>query len=296
MKMNAFIDILINWDKMSRKRKLQRLQDLENMLARFQERKPRTVTDKIDDEIRRLIGEGREFDGYYSRSNKKNICVAKLDGNALDAIKNIIHEGFHAYIDDFVSGKVKTLKLYSKMSKELFEIQEENLEAISSHFRETERMPLFDSFYIEERVNYKENSMYMTKMIIDAIENPIDAMKLTEAFIFSLMYYCDNERRGKKLEREYGSTYDEMVTEALNVDGYEKDKVAKDGVVRDNIDPEFAEFFEKACKYYQQYADASYNPIMRPDAKREEEAKALDKLNSLYRDYVLTLLRKKHLI
>ena len=71
MKMNAFIDILINWDKMSRKMKIQRLQDLENMLARFQERKPRTVTDRIDDEIRKLIGEGREFDGYYSRSNKK---------------------------------------------------------------------------------------------------------------------------------------------------------------------------------------------------------------------------------
>lgn len=77
--------------------------------------------------------------------------------SAIDAIKNIIHEGFHAYVDDFVSGRVSTLKVYSELDAERFFIEEENLPAIHEAFEKTERMLLYDSMYVEEKTNYYEN-------------------------------------------------------------------------------------------------------------------------------------------
>ena len=51
MKNTAFTDILFNWDKMSTNKKIQRMQDFENMIARFQGRKPRKISIKPNQEI-----------------------------------------------------------------------------------------------------------------------------------------------------------------------------------------------------------------------------------------------------
>lgn len=60
MKNNAFTDILFNWERMPKSKKMQRLQDLENMIARFQGRKARIISSKSDAEfISKHIGEYR---------------------------------------------------------------------------------------------------------------------------------------------------------------------------------------------------------------------------------------------
>ena len=160
MKINAFTDILLNWEKMSKSKKIQRLQDFENMMARYQGRKPRTVTTKIDPEfVSRIIGDYRDAVAFYDRSDGTKINILTLDVDALEAIRNTIHEGFHAYIADFLSGKSKILKTYSKVDAEKFYQEEENLPSIHAEFCKTGRMPLYDSFYIEERINHKENSL-----------------------------------------------------------------------------------------------------------------------------------------
>lgn len=293
MKTNAFIDILLNWDKMSKSKKVQRLQDLENMMARFQGRKPRTITTKIqDDFVAKQIGDERDAIAFYNRGDKGKLYFIGLDMNADEAVKNLIHEGFHAYIDDFLSGRVTTLKLYSKLDIERFYIEEENLPAIHDAFKKSGMMPLYDSFYIEERLNHCENSLNMVKMIIDAIDSPMDAIKLQKFLIFALSFANENEKRGTKLERKYGVTYDSIVTNALNED-CEKEPVVKMGKIVDEMDPELLKFFTDASKLYCEYMSYVENPLMSNLAKADGMQKAGDKLLLLYRDYVMKILREK---
>ncbi|MBR7172169.1 MAG: hypothetical protein IKD36_00005, partial [Clostridia bacterium] len=272
MKNNAFIDILLNWEKMSQSKKMQRLQDLENMIARFQGRKPRTIAIKYSSKfVADNIGSFRDPEAFYLRSDSGKLYFFKFNLSAIDAIKNIIHEGFHAYVDDFVSGRVSTLKLYSKIDKERFFIEEENLPAIHEAFEEGEKMLIYDSMYIEEKTNYYENSLYITKMIIDAIENPFDAVRLEKDFIQGLSYGMDNERRGHKFERKYGVTYEDVVVQALNRDDIEKEQVVKTGKILDQIEPEYLEFFNRISKVYKEFVSVSDNPLMNPGAKKQAE-------------------------
>ncbi len=294
MKNNAFIDILLNWEKMSQSKKMQRLQDLENMIARFQGRKPRTIAIKYSSKfVADNIGSFRDPEAFYLRSDSGKLYFFKFNLSAIDAIKNIIHEGFHAYVDDFVSGRVSTLKLYSKIDKERFFIEEENLPAIHEAFEEGEKMLIYDSMYIEEKTNYYENSLYITKMIIDAIENPFDAVRLEKDFIQGLSYGMDNERRGHKFERKYGVTYEDVVVQALNRDDIEKEQVVKTGKILDQIEPEYLEFFNRISKVYKEFVSVSDNPLMNPGAKKEAETELAVKLSTMYREYVMKVLKER---
>ena len=304
MRNNAFTDILLNWETMSNNKKIQRLQDLENMIARFQGRRPKTVTNKIEPDIFKLIGKAREAEGCYSRRGGK-IYFFNLKGmSGIDAIKNVIHEGFHAYVDDFIQGKVPVLKTYSKVDKERFFIEEENLETIKTRFAEGDSkhskedsgfFPLFDSMYIEELLNYQEDSMYIVKNILDSIDSIPDAIKFQKAFLFAFAFDVDNELRAKGYEREYGATYVSLVVEALNTDeDYEKIDMSKCGKISDCIDSEFWGFYQKGREIYRQYVMAQKNPLMMGAAKEQQMEQTVDKMMLLYSDYVKSMLKKKN--
>ena len=300
---NAFTDILFNWKTFSKTQKIKRLQDLENMVSRFQGRKPRTVTTEVDEEILEIIGKGREPEACYNRNGGK-IYIFDLDIESIDAIKNIIHEGFHAYVDDFVNGKVGVLKTYSKVDKERFKIEEENLDVIRDRFLEGDEkhpsekggfMPLFDSLYIEEQLNYQENSMYMAKYILNSIESVQDAIKMQQAMIFSLAYDVDNVLRAKKYEKEYGKKYEEIVVESLN--SIEKDseneRVLTFGNFNDAIDEEFLTFYNKMVGFYRDFAVLSRHTLINEAQKQLMIEKSITDIMITYREFVRKMLKEK---
>ena len=291
---NALSDILLYWNKMSDEQKIERLQALENMVARFQGRKPRKiVTNQNQKFVSEQIGEYRLPSAYYNRQDKNNIYVLDLNCDAIEAVKNIIHEGIHAYFHDFVSGEIDTIKLYSQMNLEKFYIEEENLPAISSEFAERKMMPLFDSFYVEERVNYQEDTIYMIKMILDLIESPIDAMQLTNSFVLALDFASENEKRGKTYESRYGMTYDDVVIAALNKDFDEKCEVVKTGRIHQIEAPELMKMFQRAVRYYGDYASAGNNLLMTEAMKAKAQEEAIGNIIETYRIYVMRMLREK---
>ena len=295
MKNTAFTDILFNWDKMSTNKKIQRMQDFENMIARFQGRKPRKISIKPNQEILESIGADRLPEAYYCRSDSEHLYIFDLSIPAIDILKDIIHEGFHAYIHDFITGKVKTLKTYSKLDSEKFFIEEENLPAIHEEFASRDFMPLFDSFYIEERVNYSENSIYLVKQVLDAIESVQDAIKLQEAFFMSLAYHADNIIRGRNFERKYKADYDSLVVEALNKEAEEKVEVDKSGKIVSEIEPELYSFIMKACDKYKEFSNLAHgrSMIMTEQARQAAIDQKLTEILFMYRDYVMAMLKSK---
>ena len=76
---NAFTDLVFNYEKMSRDKKMQRLQDLENMMARFQGRKPRIVSIKMTDKVKEMLqiieGQNRKPYAFYSRDDKNYLHI-----------------------------------------------------------------------------------------------------------------------------------------------------------------------------------------------------------------------------
>jgi hypothetical protein len=216
-----------------------------------------------------------------------------LDIDALEAIRNTIHEGFHAYIADFLAGKSKILKTYSKVDAEKFYKEEENLPSIHAEFYKTGRMPLYDSFYIEERINHKENSLTLLKMIFDSIDSVRDAVQLQSTFVCSLVHYAENERRGRKFERQYGVKYDDVVASAISKDNYEKEPIDKTGKFVCDGDERFLKFFDEATKLYIEYAQINESPLMSPSVKEDAIAKCVGSLSLLYKEYVMQMLKEK---
>jgi hypothetical protein len=291
---NALSDILLNWNKMSDEQKTSRLQALENMVARFQERRPRKIVTKINQQfITEHIGSYRLPSAYYSRQDSDYIYIIDLNCHQTEAVKNIIHEGIHAYFHDFVKGDIKTIKLYTPMNLEKFYIEEENLPAIREEFEQRHMMPLFDSFYLEERVNYQEDTMYMIKMILDLIENPADAMRLTESFVLSLDYAAENEKRGRTYESRYKMTYDDIVIAALNKDFDEKCEIVKTGSVHQIEMPELEKLFKKVIRFYGDYKNAADSLLMSDIMKEKVQRQAIDYVIEAYRIYVLRMLKEK---
>ena len=295
MKKTAFTDILLKWDKMSTTEKMRRLQDLENMIARMQGRPARIVTNKKDKDILDEIGNGRDPEACYSRDGKK-IYFFDLKISGIGAIKNLIHEGFHAYVNDFINGKVKVLKTYSKVDKDRFFKEEKNLPAIVNVFRRGGGQfsaqnggfaPLFDSFYIEEELNYTEDSMYIAKLIHDSIENIHDAIILQDAFIDAFGFDVHNELRGKDYERKFGFTYQDLVTFALDsVDEYETIDLSKCGTINDQLDPEFLRLYERIKPKYRNMAMLRRNPLFSDEMKDDQSLQIIRDALTIYMDHV----------
>lgn len=299
MKKNAFIDLVLNWDSMSKQAKIQRLQSLENMMARYQGRKPRIISTNYNAFTIKNIGltniEGRYPSACYSRNEKNKIYILDLKQDVFEIIKDVIHEGFHAYVDDFLEGKVQYLRLFSRFDQERFLFEEENLPTIAEAFDKAGAMPLYDSFYAEERLNYQEDSLYMLKMIFDAIDNVKDALTLRGAVVMSLAFYCDNERRGREQERKHGFKYDDLVLSALQEKGDEAEKcdMSKTGKIVTEIEPELLNVFDKLTSAYQRIFAIRSNVLMMTSAREAEEDRLMEELNVLYCEYVKGMLKAK---
>lgn len=295
MKNNAFTDILLNWDTMTVNKKLQRLQDFENMVARMQGRKPRKVSNKPSQEILNNIGADRLPEACYRRKDKEHLYIFNLSISAVNALKDIIHEGFHAYIHDFITGEVKNLRLYSQMDPEMFYIQEENLPAIHDEFLKRDFMPLFDSLYVEEKVNYSENSIYLVKFILDSIDSVQDAIRLQDAFFMSLAYHAEISIRGKDFERAYNTNFDELIVEALNKEHEKKIEVDRSGKILTRIEPELYDFVMKSCDKYKELYNLVHGKsiIMTTAGLKLAIDQKLAEIAIIYRDYVMAMLKSK---
>ncbi len=294
MKKNAAIDILLNWKKLTMNQKIQRLQDFEHMISRIQGRKPRKIqTEDKMGEFKNMDSE-REASAYYSRNDINNIYFFKLGSDpAIESLKLLVHEGFHAYIDDFVNGRVPTLRLYSKLDKERFMIEEENLPAIAKKFKDKHMLPLFDSFHIEETLNYLEDSIYISKFIVDAIESPYEAKTLLPTFVLSLGLHVDNIDRGKNLELKYKTTYEDVVIEALNEPFDDKVDISKMGKIQDEINPEYLEFYNNISKQQSKIISLIDNKFMMPNAKEKLIQEMADELQNIFMRYIVENLKAK---
>lgn len=294
MKKNLLTDILFNWNNFKFSQKVQKLQLFENQISKFQGRKPRKIQTEDKLGLFNDINKNRNASNFYCRNDIKNIYMLNLERlTAMEALEFLFHEGFHAYVDDFINGRVKTLRLYSELDKERFNIEEENILSISAKFKEKNMISLFDRFFIEEKTNYLEDSIYISKLLLDSIENFDDANTLFSYFILAMGIYIDNIEMGKSLETKYNTTYEDVVIEALNNPSEEKIALNKKGRIVNNIDPDFYKFFKDITDHQMEYVSVLNNMFIKTDKKEEKSKSMIDELQKKYIFYILNNKAKR---
>ena len=296
MKINPFIDILLNWSTMPNSKKKGRLQDYENMLARRQNRKPRKfeiATPKIIEHTETDM-EAREAGAFYSRNNPSKMYLLRLDPDGMTNARFVTHEGFHAYMHDYISGKCD-LKLFSVVDKELLYSEERDLADIKKGFTDAKMLPLFDIAYIEERLNHQETSLIMIELLLEAIETPKDSEILLEYFIYAIEDACINEQRIKEYERLYGVKYEDVKAHAIANYTEQKVKISRAKKVVDNINPELLTLFEEAKKIYHQITENNDNLLLiaNTDSQTKIKENLRDRFGELYYGYVRQMLQRK---
>ena len=279
---------------MNKVQKIKRLQDFENMVARFQGRKPKTLTTTIKKDIlEEQKSMGRKPYAFYDKENFTKIYVIEFTDNPMDAIKDVIHEGWHGYVDDFISRK-GTLKTFFKIDKERLVIESQGLLKIYKEAVDTGKLALFDAFSMEERLNYKETTLYITKFLLDAAENKMDVLALLDVLHVAYYYPAENERRGKAFEKQHKITYDELAFNALNnQNDTELIDVSNSGNIIDGIDPELLSFFDKAFPIYQEYYSLINNPLIMGNAKEKMIDDKLNQFDLMVLEYTMNMLRQK---
>lgn len=288
---NALVEILIDWKNLSDVQKIKKLQELENSLAKFQGRHARTIV--LSDSNFSDINQNYYASAYYDRETGENIYVLNLEEVAINNALNIIHEGFHAYIDDFLSGKVKNLTLLSKVNLERFFMEEENLPQIYNEFYDGQMSPLFDRFFIEERLNFTESSLYFLKYLLDSVENKKDIEELNNFMLFAVDYSGMNEIDGKTYESRYGLTYDDVVINALNKENIKQIKIDKTGKCNQAYDVGLLKLYETLIKYHKNVVN-SLDSLFISDDEKEKIANAnILKMTENYQNYALNMLKEK---
>jgi len=291
MKLNVISNLALNYDKMSYAQKIQKAQELENMMAKLQGRKARNVTTKIEGELADAVDElkrnGRVPCAFYTRSIPRKLFLVEITNNPFDLIKDVIHEGWHAYVDDFISGRVKVLKTFAPIDKERFMFEEKNMEAIYNACLEKGMMQLYDSSFIEERTNYLEDALYMLKYIIDSADNMMDAMRLRAEIIFPISYYIENEKRRLLYEHEKNIKYDDIVAHCTTESNAERVDMSKVGRFVDGIDAEILEFFHQICDCYPKASNIS-NLI-----SNNQLEKITDEIFNVYMNFMSARILKK---
>ncbi|MBR7172795.1 MAG: hypothetical protein IKD36_03295, partial [Clostridia bacterium] len=65
------------------------------------------------------------------------------------------------------------------------------------------------------------------------------------------------------------------------------------GKILDQIEPEYLEFFNRISKVYKEFVSVSDNPLMNPGAKKQAETELAVKLSTMYREYVMKVLKER---
>lgn len=214
MKNNTFTKILNNWKKWSVAQKLRELQNLENLNAKKDGRRPRKIVFKPE-LLSNPIFEGRTPAAFYSRSDSENITFLEFEFEPLETIYYMMHEAEHATVDDFVKNK-SDLKLLQKVDTEKLLLEFECLNYIGEFCNNNQLFQrLFDQKYAEEQLAINEPILNIVNMLSECIDSYKDFPVVGEALIMLCYMKYERENIAKNLEKQLSGTYEQIISPIL---------------------------------------------------------------------------------
>ena len=196
------------WEKLPDELKLRMLQQIENNIALIQNRNPRKLLYKREEEyIEGEYIEGEYIEGEYIFGTPEYIHLYKINDIG-GIIETIIHEGTHALVDDAVLGKKDTIFLVSKIDSDILSEIVSSRGIIYNHFAHLGNKSIeFNLLYYEEQLARYESYIHFINGI-NSIPNEFISIKnelLNKVFLRAARYYiyC------YKVEMHFGKYNDE---------------------------------------------------------------------------------------
>ncbi len=287
---------------MSNEEKVYALQQLENMMADKQNRKSRTLTTEVPNELRDYVDNFEKTlkqsdnegvpSAMYTSENTENIYLFRLEVNGLDAANIIVHEGFHALIDDFINGKA-SLKTFSKPNLEDF-IREICLFPESQDFADNHKLMIFAIDNVEDRLVYPESIKLMVKCILELAETPSEAHKITESIYNSIILLRRVNLYKKQLEKTYGTVGDILkeVEEKRNK-SLENEYLAAAGKLENYDDEDFENYFSRIYNWVDKICIIYKDTSLSKQEKYEFTMDKLARIEALTGKYIAQMQNKK---
>jgi len=194
MKKTTFIKILENWDSMDQDGKLDALQKMENELAFFQLRKPRSI----------LLSEDKKFanTARYEKTLSDNILVGKgMLANVFDALAGLTAAGFKAYIDDFFKRDQK-LQFLGKADLDKLITERFNSGVINNFFEKEGLGEIASLLSYENELSKTEAYTYLYLMLLESIDQAKDRDQAQNILVRLVKSNIDAQARENKLQTD----------------------------------------------------------------------------------------------
>lgn len=144
MKDTIFTEILYSWGKLNVGERIRILQNYENFNSSIEGRNPREVVYRKTDEKSNLY----DAQAAYLYSEPDKIVLYSMSDDPVEMMSHIKHEGFHASVDDFVTGKTD-LKLLAKIDKKRFLEEKELQHIIHNRYSVQDQLMIFSLCFYE---------------------------------------------------------------------------------------------------------------------------------------------------
>lgn len=301
MKNNALVDILINWENMPKSKKKSRIQDLESLVANRQGRKPRIIEYSLE----KIKGKGIDSSllnakdngaACYIREFPTKIFVLNFNEDGPTMAKYVVHEGFHAYMHDYINGKVN-LSTITPIDKERLFLEEQHAEDIIKEVANNGLFLVFNTNFIEEKINFQETTLIMLEILFDSIENAYDANILLPYVLNIINQVHEMDILREMYDKQYGVKYDDVVSSAIINNNEPQTNMQKVKKVIDNRNPGLLEFFNKCKKLLIRITELESSNMFYSKDEYEKEYKNLsNQIGDLYFNYINSMANKKYKI
>ncbi len=201
MKEEIIAEILKYWNTFDTKEKIAHLQMYEKINAKLHNRLEREVV---------FVEPKKKGDlltfGQYKKDEPALLRIAKVKIDKYDAIRMLdttYHEGYHAFVHDFLDN-INDLKTFSNLTKnEFFTEFKQNilmLLTMSCKYRDSKDKisQYFKDYYYEEQLVYKESLIFMLYNILKLSSNKSDIEILYKNFKILISQYFEHEKRISK--------------------------------------------------------------------------------------------------
>ena len=201
MEENVFDEILKYWNTFDTKEKIAHLQMYENINAKLHNRLEREVVFVEPKQKKDLL-----IAGQYKKDEPVLLRIAKVKIDKYDAIRALdttYHEGYHAFVHDFLDN-INDLKTFSNLTKnDFFTEFKQNILMLFAMLRrnrdsQDKISQYFKDYYYEEQLVYKESLIFMLYNILKLSSNKSDIEILYSNFKILISQYYEHEKRISK--------------------------------------------------------------------------------------------------
>ena len=236
---NTFTQLVNHWSEFDKQKKLDLLSRLEFENANFQNRMPRILVETENIEDFALA--------CYSPLNPERISIKPLTNQSvITLIEAVLHEGFHAMVDDYFNNKAD-LKCFSKIDKS--KLHHEKAYSHLIHYRaqlQDAKWQFALSFY-EEVLAREESMLQLVNLFLNSFETEYDYYMHHKEVLFPFVCIVARDR-AIEAEDARGKNYDIIKHHAMIFDAYRFPtfvvKVDTKKKIKDEINPRLNQFFK----------------------------------------------------